>query len=72
MIEDIKLLKRSIKAADITLTDVIIKDLYKQVNELLVKAKRIEKINHKYSVYFDKTLSDGIEPEQAASELGLN
>ena len=71
MIDKIKLLKKSIKAADPKKTDVVIKDIYKQINELLKLAKKSEKINHKYSVYFDKTLSDGVSPEQAAAELGL-
>ncbi len=34
-------------------------------------AKQSEDVNHLYGLYFDKTLGDGLSPEEAAEELGL-
>ena len=71
MIEKLNTLKRSIKAADPTLNDVVITDLYKQINAIIKDAKRSEKANHLYGLYFDKTYGDGLSAEEAAVDLGL-
>lgn len=71
MIEELNKLKKSIKAADPRMEDVLIKDLYKQINNIIKNAKRSEKVNHLYGLYFDKTYGDGTSCEQAAQDLGL-
>lgn len=71
MINKLNTLKRSIKAADPTLTDVVIIDLHKQITEIVKLAKRSKKVNDLYGLYFDKTFGDGLSAEKAADELGL-
>lgn len=72
MIKELNTLKKSIEAADPRKEDVLIKDLLKQINSIIKNAKRSEKVNHLYGLYFDKTYGDGQSAEQAAQELGLN
>jgi len=71
MIQELNKLKRSIKAADPTLQDEVICDLHKQVTAIIKNAKRSEKVNHLYGLYFDKTYGDGLSAEEAATDLGL-
>jgi hypothetical protein len=72
MIKELNILKKSIKAADPYMNDVVIKDLHKQITSIIKNAKRSEKVNHLYGLYFDKTYADGVSNEQAAQDLGLN
>tara|TARA_R110000772_G_scaffold153261_1_gene264264 strand:+ start:27242 stop:27460 length:219 start_codon:yes stop_codon:yes gene_type:complete len=71
MINKLNTLKRSIDAADPSMEDVLIKDLLKQIKDIIKDAKRSEKVNHLYGLYFDKTYGDGTSCEQAAQDLGL-
>jgi hypothetical protein len=71
MIKELNILKKTIKAADPKMEDVLIKDLYEQINNIIKNAKRSEKVNHLYGLYFDKTYGDGVSNEQAAQDLGL-
>lgn len=71
MIQELIKLKRSIKAADPNLKDKVIADLHKQVTAIIKDAKRSEKVNNLYGLYFDKTYGDGLSAEEAAADLGL-
>ena len=51
--------------------DQVISDLHKQVTAIIKDAKRSEKVNYLYGLYFDKTYGDGLSAEEAVADLGL-
>lgn len=63
----IKKIKALIATVELTENKVGLETL----NEILEEAKHSEKVNHKYGVFFDKVISDGVSPEEAARDLKL-